>query len=205
MKKGYYIMLEGGEGCGKDSHAESLVGYLKSLGCSVVLTREPGGTKKGEQIRTILLDKTRSLTPMQELYLFEEARLSSYKNIVIPGVEKGEVIIKTRGWPSTIAYQGYAGGIDLDQIRKLNNKATFNIMPDLLIIIDVPPEKGLKKELDADRFAQKGLGYHEKVNQGYLSIAKEHPEFSIVIPYQEGEFDAMQEQIRNAVRKNLGI
>lgn len=198
-------MLEGGEGCGKDSHAKELVAYLQSMKYKVILTREPGGTKKGEQNRKILLDKRRKLSPEQELYLFEDARKSNYRQIIIPGLKRGEIIIKTRGWPSTIVYQGYAGGIDLDSIRELNHQATFGIMPDLLIIIDIAPEKGLEKELQADRFAEKGLNYHKKVNAGYLSIAKDYPDFSIIVPYREGEPEAMQEQIRKELKFRLGI
>ncbi|MFH1326867.1 MAG: dTMP kinase [archaeon] len=201
MKRGKYIMIEGGEGCGKDTHADLLMQYLQEEGYNVILTREPGGTDEAQKIRELLAKKGNDLSPIEELHLFMAARGSNYRKIVVPNLEKGNIIIKTRGWPSTYSYQGYAGGLNLDLIKDFNERVTLGIKPDLLIMLDVPAEKGLKKELDAGRFAAKGLEYHQKVHEGYLKVAKNNPDISVVIPYVEEGVGEMQKQIRNHVMK----
>jgi dTMP kinase len=205
MTLGRYIMLEGGEGCGKDLHAKLLADYLQSSGYKTLLTKEPGGTPEGEKIRELLLDKGSNLDSLEELFLFGAAGASSYRNIVIPSLEQGKVVVKTRGWPSRIVYQGYAGEIDLNLINRLNTQSTRGIKPDLLVVIDVPPEKGLEKETDPDRFAGKGLEFHRKVNNGYLAVVRNNQSFSVVVDYIENGIDEMQEKIRNHVKEKLSL
>jgi dTMP kinase len=203
--RGKYIMIEGGEGCGKDEQARLLLNSLIIKGYGVILTREPGGTPEAEKIRSILLDKSNNLSPLEELFLFESARSINYRQVVIPELELGSVVIKTRGWPSTVAYQGYAGNIDLGFINQLNQKATLGIRPDLLFVIDISAKLGLEKETNPDRFATKGIDYHKKVNSSYLKIAKQNPDFSIVIPYRKGSIVEMQSEIRHYVRTKLDL
>ncbi|MFC1666170.1 dTMP kinase [Nanoarchaeota archaeon] len=205
MGKGRYYMLEGGEGCGKDYQADLLAPWLEKLGYKIILTKEPGGTKEAEEIRKILLDKNNKLSPTTELFLYEAARRELNEKIILPSINAGEIIISKRGFPSTYAYQGFGGGFNLNVIKEQNELAMQNIMPDKIFIIDVNPKKGLKKEIDPDRFAQKGLEYHQKVRQGYLDFAKTYPNISIIISYIDGDPEKMQEQIRGHIKQDLGI
>ena len=103
-----------------------------------------------------------------------------------------------------MAYQGHAGKMNLALINRLNKEATFGVMPDLLIILDVPPEKGLKMEQDADRFAAKGLSYHTDVNNGYLAVARKHSNISVIVQYRDGDVAGMQKEIRKHIVDRFG-
>jgi len=205
MKRGFYIMIEGGEGCGKDYQADLLCDYLKQKKLEVILTREPGGTTESEKIRDILLDKNHKLSPITELFLYEAARRDLNEKVIIPSLEEGKIVISKRGFPSTYAYQGFAGDLDLEIIKRENKLAMEGVIPDLLFIININPQQGLNKEINPDRFAQKGLKYHLRVNEGYLELAKMFPDISIVIPYQDGNPQAMQQEIRHHIKQRLEI
>ena len=170
--KGKYIILESGEGAGKSTHAKLLVKFLNSLNFPAVYSREPGSTPEAEQIREVLKSKKNKLEALTELFLFEAARTEFFAKEVLKNRTKGITTVADRSGFSSEAYQGYAGGVDLDLIRKLNFRATAGIHPDLFFLIDIDARKGLSKEQNPDRFAAKGLGYHKKVNQGYREIAK---------------------------------
>jgi len=198
-------MLEGGEGCGKDTQAKLLKEYFESKGLKCNLTREPGGTPFAEKIGERLKDKTRPLGVETELTLFQLAREDNYEKVVIPFKEAGEgVLIKTRGWPSTFAYQGFGGKMDVKYIEDLNMESTKEHFPDLLLIIDIPSKKGLEREVLPDRFAEKGLDYHERVREGYLWVAKKYSDISVVVPYTEG-IEKMQNTIRGIIHKRLSL
>lgn len=202
MKRGHYITIEGGEGCGKTTQAKLLFEYLtnKKIKCS--LCREPGGVESAEEIRKIVLNKDYSLSNITELFLFEASRAEFFSNKVIPSVNEGTTIITDRSGYSTEAYQGYGGRISLELIKNLNALATFGLKPDLAFIIDINPMVGLEKQVVKDRFADKGLDYHKKVNEGYLKIAKQEPERFVVIPYENG-ISKIQEQIIKNVEEKL--
>jgi len=192
MKRGKYIIFEGGEGCGKSTHSDFVLDYLSKKGISAIKSREPGGVNEAEQIREVLLNKQNNLHPLSELYLFQAARTEFFRRVIIPNLESGNSVLSDRSMYSSEAYQGYAGGIDLKLIKSLNKKSTFGIKPDLVVLIDIAPEKGLGKESNPDRMAGKGLDFHKKVNSGYLDIAKENPEFFLVIPYIENGVEGMK-------------
>ncbi len=170
-----------------------------------IYSREPGGIKVAEKIRAILLDKQDNLDPLTELYLFEAARTEFFKNLVIPTLEKGESIILDRSGYSSEAYQGYAGGISLELIQKLNYESTFWIKPDLVVLIDIPAKKGLEKEVDKDRFGNKGLSFHKKVNKGYLEIAKANPGLFLIIPYIENGLEQMKSKYLPKINEIFNI
>jgi len=201
MQQGKYIVLEGGDGCGKSTQAQLLVEHLKEKGIDCVRSREPGTTVEGEQIRNILLDKRSKLSPLVELFLFEAARTAFFEKDLLPILNDGKTVVSDRSCYSTLAYQGFGGGIDLDLINRLNKLATFEKRPDLAFIIDVEASKGLGMEENADRFAAKGPEYHRKVNQGYKDIALSNPDNTILIPYVNGNLAAMQTQIQTHVDK----
>lgn len=198
-------MLEGGDGCGKDYQAEQLEPWLKSRNLEVILTREPGGTFEAEQIRKILLGNQNKLSPITELFLYEAARRDLNEKIILPSINSGKIVLSKRGFPSTHAYQGYAGEIDLDIVERENNLAMQNCFPNLIFIIDVNPEIGLKKEKNPDRFAAKGLDYHKKVRKGYLDFAKKYPDISVIIPYQKGKPEEMQQEIHKHLHERLEL
>jgi len=192
MERGKYIIFEGGEGCGKSTHSNFVLDYLSKKGISVIKSREPGGVSEAEQIRNILLSKENSLHPLSELYLFQAARTEFFRKIIIPNLEKGISVLSDRSMYSSEVYQGYAGGIDLELIKSLNKKSTFGIKPDLVVLIDIDPKKGLERESSPDRMAKKGLDFHKKVNLGYLKVAKENHEFFLVVPYVENGLEEMK-------------
>ena len=204
MERAKYILIEGGEGCGKSTQAKLLEQYLLEKNIPVKRCREPGTSKKAEQIRKFLKNPKNNLSPEQEVDLFMQARQDFFKQEIIPNLEQGISIIADRSGYSTIAYQGYAGGVSLNLIRKLNNQATFGTKEDLAIIIDIEATKGLEKESQKDRISLKGLKYHQRVNQGYREICKQNPEI-IKIPYIEGDLKWMQEQIRKYANKLFNL
>ncbi len=203
MRKGVYIILEGGEGCGKDTQAPLLRDYIEHKGFfPCIITKEPGGTPLAEEIGKRL--KSEQMDSQTELLLFEKARKENYNKIIAPSLEKGKSIIKTRGWPSTFAYQGFGGGVNLNLIEELNKKATRGILPDLIILLDILPKKGLEKETVPDKFAKKGIYYHNRVRKGYLWVAKKYESISEIIPYVNG-IEKMQERIKKVVDRRLNL
>lgn len=200
-QRGKYIVLEGGEGCGKSTQVQLLVEYLNDKHVLSFLCREPGTAKVGEQIRGILLDKGNDISPEAELFLFEAARAEFFKKDLMPKLEEGITVVVDRSCYSTLAYQGYAGGIDLDLINRLNKAATFGIRPDLAVVIDIDAWRGLEKEKNPDRFAAKGPEYHEKVNFGFREVAKQNIDNTIIIPYRKMEEIELYSEIREEVDK----
>ena len=172
MKKGKFIVFEGGEGSGKDTQIELLKKILPS---DTVYAREPGSTKAGEKVRELLLDKSSVLSPKAELLLFSAAREMLMKEIVIPSVDAGKTFVLNRFYPSTFAYQihGRKQFELLGFLREITDSIIGEYKPDLYILLDVHPKIGLKragKHKKADRFEMETLAFHERVREGYLSV-----------------------------------
>jgi len=193
MKRGKYFVIEGGEGCGKGTQSNILIARLRELEIPVEYGREPGGVQEAEAIRTVLLGQGNDFDPFSELCLFEAARREFFAKRVRPFLKQGVTIVSDRSGLSSLAYQGYAGRVNLKLIKTLNEIATMGVKPDLEFIIDVPVKVGLAKETEPDRFAAKGREYHEKVNQGYRELAKE--DGRILIPYIINGSEQMHDQI----------
>jgi dTMP kinase len=183
-KKSVFITIEGCEGCGKTTQSELLKQYLESKGLTVILTREPGGSGVAEQIRNILLNPKNTISPFCELMLYEASRTQHLQEVIKPNLEKGYVVICDRFTDSTLAYQGYARGIDKDTIVKLNDIATERIKPDLTIYLDINPSAGIKKATTVnkgsltggDRIERESISFHNKVRKGFLDLAKKYPD-----------------------------
>jgi len=201
--RGKYFLLEGEEGCGKDTQLQLLQESFQNKGYDIIVTGEPGGTAESEQIRKVLLGSKNRLDDITELFLYQAARRDIFDKIIVPNLNKGNIILSGRGFPSTHAYQGFGGGVDLDLITRLNKIATFGVEPDLLVIIDIDPVKGLEKETDKNRFSKKTLEYHQRVRQGYLDVAKKFSNFSVVIDYREGDIEGMHKEIMGHINKKL--
>jgi len=178
--RGKLITLEGIDNSGKSTQVKKVFSYLKRKGYPAILVREPGGTEISEKIRKILLSqKNHEMSPITELLLYQAARAQLVKEVILPALKRGEIVICDRFYDSTTAYQAYARGLDLNLIQKLNSFASSGIVPDLTIVMDLKPETALerarKTRKTPDRLEREKLRFHRQVRAGYLAIAKKEP------------------------------
>ncbi len=162
-----FVTLEGPEGAGKSTLALGLKSALEARNHTVVLTREPGAGAVGSAIRDILLHGE-ALDSKCELFLFLADRAHDVASVIRPALARGEIVICDRYVDSTIAYQGHARGMDLDELRRLNALATDDLLPDLTVLLDLDPEVGLARRPDRNRLDSESLDFHKKVRQGFL-------------------------------------
>lgn len=175
--KGKFITFEGSEGCGKSTQSRMLYLYLKKSGYKVIYLREPGGTPVSEKIRKILLDhKNDSMSSRCEMLLYMAARAQLTRQVILPALKKGYVVVCDRFLDSTIAYQGYGLGVDTGLIKRVGSFSTYGIKPDLTIFLDLAVKKGLKhREYSKDRIEKRSFRYHKRVREGYLKIRAAEP------------------------------
>ena len=185
--KGRFITIEGPDGSGKTTQVELLAERLRSTGHDVLVTREPGGTRLGEQLREILLARNRgveSTDALTDAFLFEAARRQLIRLVIHPALADGKVVVCGRYSDSTFAYQGYGAGAPLDMLRAIDAVATEGFRPDLTILLDLPVEMGLARKGpdDVTRFeAEHDVAFHRRVRAGFLALASEEPErFAVV-------------------------
>ncbi len=177
MTKGLFITFEGADGCGKTTQLMLLAKYLKSKGLEVVVTREPGARGLGEKIREILLNYDGEVSSQAEAFLFLADRAQHIDVIVNPAVESGKIVLCDRHTDSTVAYQGYGRGLDIDRIKMLNNLATGDRRPDLTIVFDIDVETSMARVgNEKDRMESAGEEFFNRVRNGYLKIAELEPE-----------------------------
>ncbi len=183
MQEGILITFEGVEGSGKSTHCERICAYFEKKGFEVVRVHEPGGTKIGEQLRSILLsDENDDIVDGTELFLFLASRCQVVEKLIRPALNSGKVVVCDRYIDSSLAYQGYGRGISDEFIRSLNKFAVRNVVPDLTIVLDLNTPIGLKrvkKRLDGkqpDRIERSKLGFHQRIREGYMAIARAEPE-----------------------------
>jgi len=179
-----FITFEGIEGCGKTTQIGLLTSFLESLHRPFLLTREPGGTGVGEQIRQILLSSENvGIEPMAELYLYAAARVQHIRQVISPALREGKLVICDRFADATLAYQGYGRGVDLAWIEEIHARTMENVKPDLTFLLDLPVEEGLRRALKRmekhsvkeDRFEKEALDFHRRVREGYLILARNQP------------------------------
>ncbi len=172
-----FITFEGGEGCGKSTQARLLLRRLERSAVPAILTREPGGTPLGNEIRRLLKKKRASdVTPESELFLFAASRAQLVADLIRPALDGNAVVICDRFTYSTVVYQGFGRGLDLPTVHTVNRMATGGIEPDLAILLDLPPEQGLgRKPTSNDRFESESLSFHRTVRDGYLEMAAAEP------------------------------
>ena len=176
-RKGYFISLEGIDGCGKSTLKEYMLDKLKSY--EIVTVREPGGTYISEKIRDILLDiKNHSIKPKTEAILYAAARSQVTEEIIWPALIRGKIVIADRYIDSTIAYQGYGRGLDITFLEDLHNLSTGGLKPNLTFLLDISPEEaiGRKRQEVPDRLESEGLEFQRSVRKGYLQIASQEPQ-----------------------------
>ena len=190
MARGRFITFEGGEGCGKSTQVVRLASALEERGLKVLLTREPGGTRLSELIRTLLKDEAED-PPVDraELLLFLAARAQLVRNVIAPALEAGTWVISERFSDSTVAYQGYGRGLPVDFVRQANDFACEGLRPDLTFLLDLDPATAERRmrgreaatNTSADRIERAGSGFHARLRRGFLELAAaDAPRFSVV-------------------------
>jgi dTMP kinase len=195
-----FITLEGPEGSGKTSHLPDLADFLREDGWNVLTTREPGGTAIGDQVRQVLMrnDNT-AMNPRAETLLFLAARAQLVNEVIRPALAAGTVVISDRYGDSTLAYQGYGHGNDLDTIRQMLAFATGGLTPDLTVLLDVDPAVGLRRKKSVgewNRMDAYQLEFHQRVRAGYLELARQEPRRWVVL-----DAGLPREMVQSALRQ----
>lgn len=213
---GNFITLEGGEGSGKTTLLYQLKDFLGRRGCEVVLTREPGGTVLGEQIRGLLLNPQGStpISPLSELLLFLAARAQHIQEVILPAIRAGKIVLCDRFNDSTIAYQGSARGLGVDYVKKLCHEVCGAVVPSLTLFLEVTPEVGLarakkvQKEYGSsgefDRIESEAIHFHKKIQDALQTLAKEEP-FRIHIINAELPQEAVHNEAVAILQKQLSL
>ena len=206
-KKGKFITFEGGEGSGKSTHIERLVARLRKEGNRVQVTREPGGTEVGEQIRHILQYSKQSaaMVPETELLLFCASRAQLVREVIQPALNDGRIVICDRFFDSTTVYQGVGRKINAHAVAAINNFAVGANLPDLTLVIDLDPRIGLERARGRelfDRMESQSLEFHDRVRQGYLDLSKRETRRVKVIDGSQA-IDAIEKQIWDLVKSVL--
>ncbi len=204
LEKGRFITFEGSEKSGKSTQAQLLSGYLKEKGYETVFVREPGSTRIGEKIRHLLLDvEHQEMSILTEMFLYMAARAQLMEEIIKPALSKGAVVLCDRFYDSTLAYQGFGGGLDRGMIKTVNDVATSVIKPDLTLLLDFfQSEASLKKESCRDRIEMRPDLFHERVKMGYFELAKKEPGRIKVVKVAQSR-DETQRLIREIVDQCL--
>ncbi|CUT01312.1 dTMP kinase [Candidatus Kryptobacter tengchongensis] len=201
-----FITFEGLDLCGKTTQAEILIQKLKNSGFDITFVREPGGTRISELIRNILLDsQNKEMDPITELFLFSASRAQLVREVIIPSLNSGKIVICDRFYDSTLAYQGYGRGIEIEKIKIINELASSGLVPDLTFLIDIPVEEIYRRRKekygDLDRMENSGLEFYKRVKHGYLEIAKSSDRFIIIDGMKK--IDEISEQIWYIVFEKL--
>ncbi len=175
--KGRLITFEGIDGSGKSTQASLLAESLRLRGLTVHFLREPGGTAVGERIREVLLDRSHSeMTPFAELFLYLAARAQITGEIILPALDRGEVVVMDRYLDSSVAYQGAARGLGVDLVMGLNSVAAYGLVPDRTYLVDCDPKTALSRtSATPDRLESEGKAFMSKVREGFLSISRSEP------------------------------
>lgn len=206
--RGKFITFEGPEGGGKSTHVRELAEQLRAEGKTVLVTREPGGTRLAEQIRGLVREEVDDPPVTRcEVLLFIAARAQVVSEVIRPALARGEWVICDRFADSTFAYQGYGRGIDVGLLKNFNDFATEGLVPDLTILLDVPPETSKTRLAErqaatatsADRIEQAGDMFHRRLRDGFLELAKAEPDRFVVID-SSGPREEVSDRVWTAVR-----
>jgi dTMP kinase len=200
ITSGVFISFEGGEGSGKSTQTKLLKDWLEKTGETVLLTREPGGTPLGNQLRNILLDnKTGAISPRAEALMYAADRAHHVFSIIRPALQRGEVVISDRYFDSSTAYQGAGRDLQPIEVARISRWATESLTPSLTIIMDLPAEIGLGRLHSTDRLESEPLAFHERVRQEYLNLAHLDPERFLVV-----DASLTIEQIHQIITERVG-
>jgi len=204
--RGKFITFEGSEGSGKSTQIELVQTYLESQEKNILFLRDPGGVPISERVRDLLLDiKSKDMGDECETLLYMAARAQLVKEIVMPELEAGKIILCDRFLDSTIAYQGYGNGVNVEMIQTIGAFATRGIQPDLTFLFDLDTTEGLARiNREKDRIEQRNLDYHDRVRRGYLELARQEPGRIKVIDAAQTK-EAIQKAVRNHIDQLLGL
>jgi dTMP kinase len=209
--KGFFITFEGADGSGKTTQINLLYSFLISKGYPCISTREPGGTKVGEKLRCILTDRTlnRFLSVQTEVLLLQTARAQHVHEVIVPALKEGKIVLCDRYADSSIAYQGIARGVGKEIICSLNDFATSGLVPDITILLDLPPQQGLQRAdirengQRKDRWEEQKMDFHMKVRNAFLDLAKENPGRYRKISVIERTVDEIHQNIVKTIEKEI--
>ena len=198
--KAKFIAFEGGDASGKSTQARRVSETLNA-----VFTREPGGTTVGESLRTILLDPNETVAVRAEALLMAASRAQLVADVIRPALLKGQHVVTDRFLASSLAYQGYASGLPIDEVLSLSLFATESLTPDLTILIDISIEESFNRRgQNPDRFEQEDRTFHEKVRNGYLELAEAEKEKWVVID-GTGTLEEVAVLVDQAIKERLGL
>src|SRR5881394_1122539 len=206
---GKLISFEGAEGSGKSTQISRLAAHFQKANREVISTREPGGTEIGEQIRNIIVHNSKGdeMCAETELLLFAAARAQVVREVIVPAMMRGAVVLSDRFLDSSTVYQGIGRNLAADPVAKINRFAVGNVMPDLTIVIDVPTEVSLARLRQRasdlpDRMERENIDFYKKIRDGYLMLAQGMPERFIVVDGTKTE-DAIEKKIWAEVQARL--
>jgi len=204
-----FITFEGPDGSGKTTQLNRLMPVLTAAYPDVIRTREPGGTPIGDQIRTVIMNmKNKSMDPRAEILLFCASRAQLVEELIRPSLAQGKSVLCDRYADSTLAYQGYGHGLDLETLSRLLDFATGGLKPDLTLLFDLPAEAGLRRRLsnheEWNRMDDYALQFHERVRQGYLTMAASDPQRWVVINADRSP-DEIHEEVVSVLRNRMDL
>ena len=199
MNRGLFITFEGADGCGKTTQLNLLEKYLKDKGLDVIVTREPGAKGLGEKFREILLNYDGIVSDRCESFLFLADRAQNIDTIVKPAVSSGKIVLCDRHIDSSVAYQGYGRGLDIQQIKNLNTIAAGGMLPDLTLVFDIDIETSMQRVgKNKDRMENSGNEFFNRVRNGYLELAKQEPD-RIKVVDSTASIDDIHNKVKNIV------
>ena len=207
-KKGLLVSFEGGEACGKGTQIKKIKQYFEDNNIDYLITREPGGTEVGEQLRNLLLHSKADMSSEVEFLIFSASRRQIVEKVIAPALAEGKVVVLDRFYDSSYAYQGYAGNIKIEDVKAITDFAIAGYETDLTFLLDVDYDEAMRRKMsdenlkNLDRMESKGREYHEKVRAGYLQLAKDNPQRIFVVDALQTQ-DAVFECIKNRLEEEL--
>ncbi len=198
-----FFAFDGLDGTGKTTQMNLFLEWLRAAGREVVRCIDPGSTPLGEQIRSILLGHAVPICRTSEMLLFMAARAQLVDTVIRPALQAGQVVVSDRYLLANIVYQGYAGGVDVETIRRIGQTATGGVMPDLVFVLDMPPATAAgRMDRELDRMESQGVEFQERLRAGFLAEAAKAPDHIVIIDAAR-DINAVQADIRAAAERVL--
>lgn len=199
-KRGLFIVFEGGDGTGKSTQQRLLARWLETIGVPHIVTHEPGDSWLGREVRKLVLSKSSGrIDARAEALLYAADKAQHVSEVVEPALARGEVVVCDRYVDSMLAYQGAGRVLDVDEVEQVARWATDQLRPDLTVVLDLAPERGVGRIAEKDRIEQAGPELHERARQGFLRLAARDPERYLVLDARGGNADHIAAQIRRRV------
>lgn len=206
---GFFIVFEGADGSGKSTQMRLLAEHLEGLGAHVLRTREPGGCPVAEEIREIVLSKDeKQMEALTEAMLYAAARAEHVRQVIMPALKSGSIVLCDRYLLSSLAYQGYGRQLGVNEVRRINEPAIAGCLPDVTIFINISPDQAFKRmnELkERDRLERAGMSFHERVFNGYIELSKSEDVISIDAQGTKYETHEIIKQKIVPILKNKGL